>query len=368
LVTDHVPKKNKKTVTPKPAKPMPSGSAGLPRKGRARGPARPGAAVDFKLSREYHLEDEVEKYLKAHFDELKTGGHLLGTQIILGEGKRMDMLAIERTGQLCVVELKRDLAVREVFAQALDYGRLISGSLRADLDELCRKVHKQSLADFYQDHFKRALPKKPPLYPRLIIIAGDFDEDLIQSAILLQNHHFKLNLIRYELLPPDHRQRFRFTPVKVAADALRVREKMPGQVARIRFSETGDHTWEMCRTGHCLFATAATAAEFRRWLGNGPLHVLVYLDYHGYVASGIIAPEIEARHDLWAGDVIRLPVDWEYALEARHAIFSNDIQQPPGMKQPMLDLTGQPWLLTPDEAGQWARLLGRLKFRDQKAK
>src|SRR5262245_21314541 len=52
---------------------------------------------------------------------------LIGRQVPTRFGKFIDLLALGPTGELFVIELKRDRTPREVVAQALDYGSWIGG-------------------------------------------------------------------------------------------------------------------------------------------------------------------------------------------------------------------------------------------------
>ena len=52
---------------------------------------------------------------------------VIGRQVATSFGKRVDLLAVDGQGTLYVMELKRDKTLRDVVAQALDYGSWISG-------------------------------------------------------------------------------------------------------------------------------------------------------------------------------------------------------------------------------------------------
>ena len=334
--------------------------------------AEAALAERLKLDEDYLLEDAVEKWLTEHFADLKLGAALIATQVRLENQKCMDMLAIHDDGQICVVELKRDTPERTVFVQILDYARLISGSLKSDFDALCQATHGIPLADFFRQKFKKELPKIQPVNPRLVIIAGDFDESLVHMASFLKEHRFDLHLIRYERLMTAGVARFKFHPVDISRKCFRVTGKMPASVARLRLFESNNCLWSDCREQNRLPVPVTESIQIQEWLQTGPVHLLVYVDQHGYVASGTVVPETGKQTGPGGEDLVQLPVTWEYAVDIAQAIFSSSLKQlmsatqPPETQGYQPPASGALEKLGPEEADSWARLMGQLKFRAEK--
>src|SRR6266511_3294804 len=69
------------------------------------------------LDAESKLEDLIAKDVSVLSPQLM----LVGRQIPTAYGKFIDLLALDPTGRLTVIELKRDQTPREVVAQLLDY-------------------------------------------------------------------------------------------------------------------------------------------------------------------------------------------------------------------------------------------------------
>lgn len=76
-----------------------------------------------KLEKEAHLED----YIAQDMGILSDRWMLIGRQVHTDFGKFIDLLAVDRSGTLIVIELKKDLTPREVVAQALDYAAWVEG-------------------------------------------------------------------------------------------------------------------------------------------------------------------------------------------------------------------------------------------------
>jgi len=70
-----------------------------------------------RLEKELLLEDLIHDDVSI----LDDGWLLLGRQVPTAYGKYIDLLAVDRNGNLVIIELKRDRTPRDVVAQALDY-------------------------------------------------------------------------------------------------------------------------------------------------------------------------------------------------------------------------------------------------------
>ena len=82
-----------------------------------------------------HEESVLEGWLESNPNGILEDGPLLiiGRQVPTDLGKSIDLLGIDRDGNVVVVELKRDRTPRDVVAQALEYAAFAA---RLDVDEL----------------------------------------------------------------------------------------------------------------------------------------------------------------------------------------------------------------------------------------
>lgn len=78
---------------------------------------------------------------------------LIGRQVLTSFGKYIDLLAIDSSGNLVVIELKRNRTPREVIAQLLDYGSWV----RNLEDEDIAGIFSEYLRKYYPDHEKVSL-------------------------------------------------------------------------------------------------------------------------------------------------------------------------------------------------------------------
>ncbi|TAK33723.1 MAG: DUF91 domain-containing protein [Saprospiraceae bacterium] len=69
--------------------------------------------------------DDLEQWIKSNPEILGNDIAIIGEQVQTKSGP-LDFLGIDRSGNLVIVELKRDKLPREVLAQAIDYASDIS--------------------------------------------------------------------------------------------------------------------------------------------------------------------------------------------------------------------------------------------------
>ncbi|MFD8955650.1 DNA-binding protein [Streptomyces anulatus] len=120
---------------------------------------------------------------------------------------RLDVLGLDATGRLVVVELKRGTADRDVHLQAITYAALVS---RFDLGTLAQ-AHRDFLSrrgqDLDLDACKRRLLDhvdgewSPELLqrPRQVIIAADFPKQVTHSVVWLSEMSLDIDLIQVGL-------------------------------------------------------------------------------------------------------------------------------------------------------------------------
>ena len=105
-----------------------------------------------------HEESILEKWLESNPDAiLEDGGVLIiGRQVRTDLGGFIDLLAVDRTGRVVVVELKRDRTPRDVVAQALEYAAFAQ-RLDADALERILRLYESDeslgLVDRHREHF-----------------------------------------------------------------------------------------------------------------------------------------------------------------------------------------------------------------------
>ncbi|WP_333767531.1 endonuclease NucS domain-containing protein [Streptomyces sp. IBSBF 2435] len=168
---------------------------------------------------------------------------------------RLDVLGLDATGRLVVVELKRRRADRDVHLQVITYAALVS---RFDLDSLAQAHHRfrknrgetvtegdcrQRLLDHVDGEWDPELLRRP----RLVIIAADFPKQVTHTAVWLSEMNLDIDLIQVGLwkaeghlvagfakvYPTPEVEEFTLAPARIGSEAaaLKIKERSRAQDA-----------------------------------------------------------------------------------------------------------------------------------------
>lgn len=95
---------------------------------------------------------DLEAWIEADPSIVRPGIKLIGRQVLTRSGP-LDLLGIDRSGDLIIIELKRDRLPREVLAQAIDYTADIATWSVDKISEVCTKYTGNSLDDIISESF-----------------------------------------------------------------------------------------------------------------------------------------------------------------------------------------------------------------------
>lgn len=125
-----------------------------------------------KLSSEDRLEDWIVN------DPSLLGIELLiiGRQVATVNRGRIDLLGIDRQGDILILELKRDRTPRDVIAQILDYASWIRNLDYEEINAIASDYLKESLPEAFRKHFDEPLPENINTAHSMVIVASEFDE------------------------------------------------------------------------------------------------------------------------------------------------------------------------------------------------
>lgn len=94
---------------------------------------------------------DLESWIASNPSIIRPGLTVIGRQVVTGSGP-LDLLAIDRSGDLVIVELKRDRLPRETLAQAMDYASDVASWGIDKLSEVCIKYTGKSLEEVLGEH------------------------------------------------------------------------------------------------------------------------------------------------------------------------------------------------------------------------
>lgn len=109
--------------------------------------------VESSLIEEGRTESlDLEEWITTNPEIIGSGLEIIGRQVNTKSGP-LDLLAIDQTGNIIVIELKRDRLPREALAQAIDYASDIADWNIDKISEVCTKYTGKSLDDLISEKF-----------------------------------------------------------------------------------------------------------------------------------------------------------------------------------------------------------------------
>jgi hypothetical protein len=96
--------------------------------------------------------EDLEVWIKSHPFILGGGILIIGEQVPTRSGF-IDFLGIDESGNLVIIELKRDKLAREVLAQAIDYASDVAMWDEDKVGEVCLKSTGQEIQDYLNENF-----------------------------------------------------------------------------------------------------------------------------------------------------------------------------------------------------------------------
>lgn len=122
-------------------------------------------------------EERIEKWLEQDISIVSDELLVIGRQVKTDFGGVIDLLCLDRTGDLVIIELKRDKTPREVTAQALDYASWVNGLSSERVMEIASQYFGEeiSLDDAYRQRFGEELPEVLNGHHQIIIVAAELD-------------------------------------------------------------------------------------------------------------------------------------------------------------------------------------------------
>ena len=149
---------------------------------------------------------DLEKWIASNPSILGPGLVMIGRQIQTQSGP-LDLLALDRSGNLVVVELKRDRLPREALAQAIDYASDVASWSIERISEACTKFTGKSLEDVIAESFpEENLESLNINETQRIVLVGFSIESSLERMInwLADSYNVNVNAIVLHYVQTSH--------------------------------------------------------------------------------------------------------------------------------------------------------------------
>jgi hypothetical protein len=132
---------------------------------------------------------------------------VLGQQVVTDFNGRIDILAIDREGDLVVIELKRDRTPRDIVAQILDYASWVGGLTTRRIHEIALDKLGQRLEAAFSERYDVPLPETLNGNHSMVIVASEFDGPSKRIVEYLNTtHSISINTAFFNLFEEDGEQ------------------------------------------------------------------------------------------------------------------------------------------------------------------
>jgi hypothetical protein len=140
-----------------------------------------------------HAEAILESWLEANPQSILEDGTLLiiGRQITTNLDSIIDLLGIDREGDVVVVELKRDRTPRDTLAQVLEYASFAEDLDTEQLESILRNYLNDeavNLADYHKKYFNIEEEEAIAFNKdqRLVIVGQRITNEILQTSSFLR--------------------------------------------------------------------------------------------------------------------------------------------------------------------------------------
>lgn len=244
-------------------------------------------------------EAKLQEMLVSDLSLVAPGLMLIGREVATAFGKYIDLLAIERDGNLVIIELKRDKTPREVVAQTLDYASWIQTLSYEQITEIYAEKHGgQKFEVGYADVFGSSPPENINVSHRMIVVASELDTSTERILnYLSDNYGVPINTVFFRYFKDKDNEYLTRTwlidPQKaeektIKATVTHLQETWNQRDFYVSLGESNDANWDDCRKyGFVCGSGGKWYTQTLNLLFVGA-RVFVNIPQRGYVGVGIV--------------------------------------------------------------------------------
>ena len=228
---------------------------------------------------------------------------VIGREVSTDNGGRIDILAIDREGNLTVIELKRDRTPRDVVAQILDYASWVAALETSDVHNIARLKLNVSLNDAFRKRFGAALPENLNSNHNLLIVASEFDGQSERIVRYLATEHgVAINTTFFSVFEENGEQLLAtdwLMDQQQVVERSESKKKAPwtGYYYVNAGDKPGTRNWEDMREfGFIAAGNGRVYSQRLEQLSTGD-PVYIYQKGEGYIGAGVVErPAVMAEH------------------------------------------------------------------------
>jgi hypothetical protein len=160
-------------------------------------------------------ESLLEEHIHSDIRILNDGWLVIGRQIRTDHGGFIDLLAVDNSGALVVIELKKDLTPRDVVAQAIDYAAWIqslSSDAIAGIFDRYTTTHRpelkqKTLDEAFKDRFGIELAAEDLNHAhQIVVVAARLDPSTERIVNYLAGRGIEINVVFFQVFADGDRR------------------------------------------------------------------------------------------------------------------------------------------------------------------
>ena len=149
-------------------------------------------------------EEMIEGWVAKNPSLVGIDAMIIGRQVPTGHGKFIDLLAMDASGGLIIIELKKDRTPREIVAQVLDYASWVITLTTPEIYERAEKYLNTRLVTAFRERFGEGIPDRLNATHSMLIVASELD--LASRRIveyLSEEHGVAINTVFFNVFEAD---------------------------------------------------------------------------------------------------------------------------------------------------------------------
>jgi len=157
-----------------------------------------------------HEESVLENWLESNPDGIVEDGKLLmiGRQVTTNLGTFIDLLALDRQGNVVVLELKRDRTPRDTLAQALEYSSFVETLDLELLENILRTyINDESvnLVEYHREYFELGVDEGVAFNKdqRIVIVGQKITDEIRQTSTFLRKKGLLVSCLEFTFFEAD---------------------------------------------------------------------------------------------------------------------------------------------------------------------
>lgn len=243
-------------------------------------------------------EQELEDLLCRHINILNGNWIVVGRQVRMVSGKYLDILCMDRDGDMVIVELKKDMTPREVTAQVIDYASCVQNMRKEEIAEIYLNYSNQqkTLNQAYEEKFGTALDDENVNTQKIkmVIVATKMDDSTERIiSYLREEYNMDMNILFFRVFQCNGERFISHTWFEEE------NEEVQGTIVNnqwnneyyVSFGHGCNREWEDARKyGFISAGGGAWYTNTLKMLSPGD-RVWVNVPHTGYVGVGIVTEE-----------------------------------------------------------------------------